>query len=97
MPAKVAVSRAEEKGYPIEQSWLTRDAGKHGVQLRTAQLPGRHKVEVEWGSLATYLFDNKKSVGNGGQSGEDGDEDDPIIAERIRKARDRKEKERPLD
>jgi hypothetical protein len=93
LPAAEAASRAEEKGYTITLSWLTRDAKKHGVRTRARQLSGRHKVEIEWRSLAAYLLDHKPQK----DSAEQPADEDPSTQERIRRASESKQKERPLN
>src|SRR5262249_3389762 len=52
LPASEAVKWAEQSGHPISLKWLTHDARKHGVRIRPRQLPGSHKQEVDWASLA---------------------------------------------
>jgi hypothetical protein len=95
LPASVAVERAEEKGYQITISWLTRNGSKAGVQIRSPQLPGRHKKEVEWGSLAKYLLANKMCDQFAQQ--EDGQEaSEQEMNQRIQRA-SKKKRERSLD
>jgi hypothetical protein len=88
VPATVAVDRAETAGRPITLTWLTRDAKKHGVKIRPRQLQGRHKVEVEWHSLAGYLLRRPKREGKS---------DEQEISRRLRDAQEKKRRECPLD
>jgi hypothetical protein len=87
LPALKAVEWAEQCGHPISVKWLTQDACKHGVRIRPRQLPGRHKKEVEWSSLAAYLLKQPRPE-------QEGDEE---AADRIREAHEQKRRERPLD
>jgi hypothetical protein len=92
LPASKAVKMAERRGYKITLTWLTRDAATHGVQLRRHKLPGRHKVEVEWKSLAAYLLNSKQR-----DIGAKQEEDEAEIKERIRAASEKKRKNFPID
>jgi hypothetical protein len=91
LPAGKAIVRAEEAGYQITASWLSRDAAKKGVKVRPAQLPGRHKQEVEWNSLAGYLLRVQAA------SEESEEEDEEEISQRVRKAQEQKKRSRPLN
>jgi hypothetical protein len=87
LPASKAVEGAEQSGHRITLKWLTQDARKHGVRTRPRQLPGSHKREVEWASLAAYLLKQPRPEN-------DADEE---TADRLRKAQEQKRRERPLD
>jgi hypothetical protein len=87
LPASQAVERVEQLGYPFTVKWLTQDARKHGVRIRRRQLPGRHKKEVEWASLAAYLLEQPRP-----EKGVDEE-----VSDRIREAHEQKRRERPLD
>jgi hypothetical protein len=95
LPASEAVERAEQKGYRITLSWLTRNAQASGVRVRSRQGPGTHKKEVEWGSLIVWLVDHKKPDRNLQQAREGCGQEE--AAKRIKEARARKRQERPLD
>jgi hypothetical protein len=88
VPATVAVDRAETAGHRITMTWLTRDAKKHGVKIRPPRLPGRHRVEVEWNSLAGYLLKKPKREGKS---------DEEEISRRLCDAQEKKRRECPLD
>jgi hypothetical protein len=94
LPASEAVNLAEAKGHPITLKWLTQDASKHGVRTRPRQLPGKHKVEVEWGSLAGYLLRPLEQNRNPDEEEGCGQEE---AAQRIREAKEQKRKNRSLD
>jgi hypothetical protein len=87
VPASKAVERAERVGYAITLKWLTQDARKHGVRLRPKELPGPHKQEVHWGSLAGYLLGDNRS---------EKEPDEEGIRQRLREAQERKRQERSL-
>jgi hypothetical protein len=88
LSATDAVERAEKAGYPITLKWLTKDAPKYGVKTRPRQLPGRHRVEVEWNSLAGCLL-------RAGPLDQESDEE--AIGSRLAEVRERTRRERPLD
>jgi hypothetical protein len=88
LPAAKAVERAERAGHRISLKWLTQDAPKHGVRLRPRQLPGRHKREVEWSSLAGYLLRQQRP---------EEEPDEEGISQRLRAAQEHKRQERSLD
>jgi hypothetical protein len=88
LPATEAVDRVEKGGGSITLKWLTQDAAKHGVRTRPSQLPGRHKVEVEWNSLAGYLLRRASS---------EKEPDETTVGDRLREEEERKRRERPLD
>ena len=88
VPAAKAVERAERAGHPISLKWLTQDAPKHGVLLRPKELPGRHKQEVHWASLAGYLLRENRIEKEADEEG---------IRQRLRAAQERKRQERSLD
>jgi hypothetical protein len=75
-PASEAVVIAAEKGYDITLDWVS----KHKKKFRTRprQLPGRHQLEVEMGSLAVVLF------AEAGRSGREPEGDQPGQLERDR-------------
>jgi hypothetical protein len=93
LTAGEAVERANKAGISISLSWLTRDAKNRGVKVRAAVLPGRHRQEVEWNSLAGCLLRRAAQP----------DSDDPPdgqkaeIEERKRKAREQKRMNRSCD
>jgi hypothetical protein len=87
LPASQAVERAEQQGHPISLKWLTQNARKHGVRIRRRQLPGSHKREVQWPSLAACLLKRPRPKN-------DADEE---TADRLHKAQEQKRRERPLD
>jgi hypothetical protein len=93
MPVSEAVNKANEKGYNITPTWLTRDAAKHGVKVRPRLLAGNHKKEVEWNSLSGYLLENWTPAPRPAKE----QDDQSSIDQRIQLARQRKQKERPLD
>jgi hypothetical protein len=86
LPASKAAERAEQSGHAITVKWLTKDAGKHGVKTRQRRLPGRHKKEVEWNSLAGHLLKQARP-----------EEESEAINHRIREAQEQKRKDRSLD
>jgi hypothetical protein len=86
VPASKAVQAAEREGYPITLKWLTKDAFKHGVNLRPKQLPGKHKQEVEWWSLIDCLAKRRAEY-----------QDDETLPRRIQEAQQRKQETRPLE
>jgi hypothetical protein len=86
--AAKAVERAERAGHPFSLKWLTQDATKHGVLLRPKELPGRHKQEVHWASLAGYLLRENRIEKEADEEG---------IRQRLRAAQERKRQERSLD
>jgi hypothetical protein len=88
VPAAKAVERAERAGHPISLKWLTQDAPKHGILLRPKELPGRHKQEVQWASLAGYLLRENRF---------EEEPDEEGIRQRLRAAQERKRQERSLD
>jgi hypothetical protein len=92
LPASAAVERAEQSGHTITLKWLTRDAAKHGVKIRRRQLPGRHKVEAEWNSIAGYLLRPTRS-----EEEPDEESDEEAISSRLRKEAEQKRRERSLD
>ncbi|HEV3446382.1 MAG TPA: hypothetical protein VG099_17190 [Gemmataceae bacterium] len=92
IPANEAVEKANQRGFKINVTWLTRDAAKRGVKVRPRQLPGNHKQEVEWNSLAGYLLEHRKLA----QPAEE-QEDPAHIQQRILSAQQQRRKERPLD
>ena len=92
LPANKAVERAEHRGHAITLKWVTQDAGKHGVRTRPRQLPGRHRVEVEWNSLAGYLL---RPTGSEEEPG--GESDEEAMSSRLRDEAERMRRERPLD
>jgi hypothetical protein len=87
LPASQAVEVAQQGGHPIGLKWLTQNARKHGVRIRPRQLPGSHKQEVELASLASCLLKRPRPEN-------DADEE---TADRLRKAREQKRRERSLD
>jgi hypothetical protein len=87
LPASKAVVRAEQSGHPTTLKWLTQNARKYGVRIRPRQLPGRHKQEVEWASLAAWLLKRRRPEN-------DADEE---TADRLREAQEQKRRERPFD
>jgi hypothetical protein len=88
LPASAAVERAEQRGHAITLKWLTHDAAKHGVKIRPRELPGRHKVEVEWNSLAGHLLRPARS---------EEQSDEEAVSSRLREQAERKRRELPLD
>jgi hypothetical protein len=60
IPAERAVEEASKLNHDTQIKWLTQDAPKHGVRVRPRELPGRHKKEVEWGTLAAYLLGHRQ-------------------------------------
>jgi hypothetical protein len=88
LPASKAVEWAQQRGYSITLTWLTRDAAKHGVLIRPRELAGRHKREVERNSLAGYLLEREKN---------DSASDPEASQRRLSEAREQRRKERPLD
>jgi hypothetical protein len=88
LPATEAVDWAEEAGHPITLKWVTKDASKCGVRTRPSQLPGRHKVEVEWNSLAGCLLRRALS---------EKEPDETTMSASLREEQERKRRERPLD
>jgi hypothetical protein len=88
LPATEAVHRAEQCGHNISTKVLIKDTPKHGVRVRPRQLPGNHKQEVEWNSLAGYLLERARAT-------EEPDEEE--TSARLREAAEVKRKERPLD
>jgi hypothetical protein len=92
LPAAQAVNKAEQAGHPIRLDWLTRDAPKQGVKVRARQLPGNHKKEVEWNSLAGYLMMQKS--GEAAVAGTEGGADDPPDTERNEIERRKEEEQR---
>jgi hypothetical protein len=91
LPAKEAVERAQQAGFQVRLSWLSRSAAKRGVKTRPRQLSGKHQLEVEWKSLAGYLV-RKKAERVGVEEPCDGD-----IGPRIEEASAKKRRARPLD
>jgi hypothetical protein len=92
MPAHEALEKANQRGANITLTWLTRDAPKRGVKVRPRQLPGNHKQEAEWNSLAGYLLEHRKLAHPAEE------QDDPAHTDqRIRSAQQQRRKERPLD
>jgi hypothetical protein len=87
LPASKAVERAEQSGQRITLTWLTRDARKHGVRIRPRTLPGSHKQEVEWSSLAGVLLKHARPAR----------ESDDEVASRLRAAQEEKRRQYPLD
>jgi hypothetical protein len=91
LPASKAVEQAQKAGYKVGLDWITRSAAKYGVRTRGRQLPGNHRLEVEWNSLAGHLLKSgKKEPDEDGQPEED-------TERRIQEARERKRQNRPLD
>jgi hypothetical protein len=94
MPAGQAVVLAQRAGFIVNLSWVTRSAEKHGVKKRDRQLPGKHKVEVEWKSLVVALVRMRAK---------DSDLDEPARAERdeiekqMRESGEKKQRARPLN
>jgi hypothetical protein len=93
IPASRAVERANTMGFPITLKWLTRDASKHAVRTRPRQLPGKHKVEVEWGSLDRHL----RRRGKPNRSSEEDGCSQEEAAQRIQEAKEHKRKNRSAD
>jgi hypothetical protein len=87
LPAAEAVRRIERAGHTRSLKWLTTDAPRCGIRIRERQLPGRHKVEVEWNSLAGYLL----------KSAPEEETDEEAIGARLAKERERKRRDCPLD
>jgi len=56
VPFTIAIERAERLRQPITQVQLGRLADRSIVRTRDRQLPGNHKREVEWNSLAGPLL-----------------------------------------
>jgi hypothetical protein len=94
MAANMAVARAEKASLPVSLSWLSRSAQKHGVKTRPQQMPGNHKLEVEWNSLAGYLA---------GRRATKSDADDPSdnvmkeVEDRKKQADEQKRRDRSAD
>jgi hypothetical protein len=88
MPVGKAVERAQLEGYQTTITWLTRDAKKHGVQLRPKQLIGPHRKEVEWNSYIKAL--RTRANKNDGC-------DDQEAANNIREAHQHRAAQRSLD
>jgi hypothetical protein len=84
MPARQAVERAEKAGFTVSLPWISKHAGKNGVETRPRQLPGNHRLEVEWNSLAGYLL-NKMAEGD--------DDPEPTDSERARIEKEKKAEE----
>jgi hypothetical protein len=100
VPASKAVQLAQEKGYKIDLPWLSKSAARNGVKTRPKQLPGKHSLEVEWNSLAGYLLRNAPA--KTGQADEPGSDEPELreraqIEERMRQAKEKKGRDRPLD
>jgi hypothetical protein len=98
LPNSEAVKRAERAGFEITLSWLSRPPQKSGIKRREAQLPGDHRGEVEWNSLAGYLM---KTRAEGRGFGADNDQEEPSTTELERieaekqKAKEKKQRGRP--
>jgi hypothetical protein len=99
MPASKAVERAQRAGLPAELSGLIRSPEKHGVKTRPRQLPGNHRLEVEFNSYAGYLA-RKKAGRADAEKDEDGDppvRERESIEERKKEAREKKRQDRTPD
>jgi hypothetical protein len=97
VPASEAVKRAERSGHTITPAWLSRlpKSAQDLVQTRPRELPGKHKREVEWNSLAGYLL--RRDAKPQGPEEDEGEDDPKEIARRIEHERKKKRQERPLD
>jgi hypothetical protein len=72
MPASEAVQRVEKAGLKaVSLSWLSRFGEKRGVKMRPRTLPGKHRREAEFNSLASCLA--RRALGKG-PTGEDDEE-----------------------
>jgi hypothetical protein len=91
LPASKAVDRAQRAGLKVTTSWLSklRTSGKpQEIKMRPPVLPGTHRFEVEWNSLAGCLG-RRMTKGTEGE--------DPDVQRRLEKAREMKSRSRSLD
>ena len=90
LPASEAVERAERLHLPaVTLPWLSKSANGSGVRTRRREQPGRHKLEVEWNSLAGHL--TRKALAA------DESEDPESTDARIREAHAQRRQSRPIE
>jgi hypothetical protein len=94
MPAGQAVEQAEQAGFSVTLPWLSRSARKSGIKTRLPELPGRHRLEVEWNSLIVHLA--KKKI-EGKDAAEPSERERKIIEEEKKKASEKKRRSASLD
>jgi hypothetical protein len=91
-PASEALDVARQKGYDITLDWISKRKGR--ICTRPRQLPGRHQLEVEMGSLGRVLFSEAiRHAGNANLDEPDESEREQIEA---RKRTEQERRRRPL-
>jgi hypothetical protein len=92
LSASEACKLAKARGFDITLDWVSKR--KDRIRTRPPQLPGRHQLEVEMGSLVAVLFAEAKPRAPSGDTDEPGEAEREEIEARTRAEQARKDRAR---